>query len=85
MPQRAHCTGSLEPWAMYDAPDYPTVRLDQLVDVLDDLRAPVNGEERSRRIGTVPYYGANGQQGWIDKPLTNEPLILLAEDGGGDR
>lgn len=67
---------------MYDAPDYPTVRLDQLVDVLDDLRAPVNGEERSRRIGTVPYYGANGQQGWIDKPLTNEPLILLAEDGG---
>jgi type I restriction enzyme, S subunit len=67
---------------MYDAAAYPTVRLEQLVDVLDDLRAPVNGEERSRRIGTVPYYGANGQQGWIDRPLTNEPLILLAEDGG---
>jgi len=67
---------------MYDAEPYPTVRLEELVEVLDDLRAPVNGEERTRRIGTVPYYGANGQQGWIDKPLTNEPLILLAEDGG---
>ncbi len=67
---------------MSDADPYPTVRLEQLVDVLDHLRVPVNGEERSRRIGTVPYYGANGQQGWIDKPLSNEPLILLAEDGG---
>jgi type I restriction enzyme S subunit len=67
---------------MYDTATYPTVRLEGLVDVLDHLRAPVNGEERSRRAGTIPYYGANGQQGWIDKPLTNEPLILLAEDGG---
>ncbi len=67
---------------MYDTMPYPTVRLEEIVDVLDHLRAPVNGEERSRRVGTVPYYGANGQQGWIDEPLTNEPLILLAEDGG---
>jgi len=35
-----------------------------------------------RRAGAVPYYGANGLQGWIDRPLFNEPLILLAEDGG---
>lgn len=61
---------------------YPKVRLEELVDVLDHLRAPINGEERSRRIGSVPYYGANGQQGWIDTHLTDEPLILLAEDGG---
>lgn len=67
---------------MHESTSYPTVRLDELVDVLDHLRAPVNGEERARRAGTVPYYGANGQQGWIDKPLTSEPLILLAEDGG---
>jgi len=29
-----------------------------------------------------PYYGANGQAGWIDDYLFVEPLILLAEDGG---
>ena len=56
--------------------------LENVVDVLDHLRIPVNGTERFDRVGTVPYYGANGQQGWIDKPLFNEPLILLAEDGG---
>lgn len=51
-------------------------------EILDSMRIPVNEDERSRRIGDVPYYGANGQQGWIDDYLFDEPLILLAEDGG---
>jgi type I restriction enzyme S subunit len=53
-----------------------------LIELLDHMRVPVNGDERAGRPGTVPYYGANGQQGWIDRPLFDEPLILLAEDGG---
>lgn len=53
-----------------------------MTDILDSLRVPVNEAERSKRPGDVPYYGANGQQGWIDRPLFNESLILLAEDGG---
>lgn len=57
-------------------------QLDALVEVLDHIRVPVNSDERAKRPGRVPYYGANGQQGWIDRPLFNEPLILLAEDGG---
>ncbi len=57
-------------------------RLDQLVEVLDHMRVPVSGEERSMRSGNVPYYGANGLQGWIDGFLFDEPLILIAEDGG---
>ncbi|MFY9809891.1 restriction endonuclease subunit S [Aquabacterium sp.] len=67
---------------MSDSKPYPFSPLEDLVEVLDHLRAPVNSEERSLRPGTVPYYGATGLQGWIDKALTNEPLILLAEDGG---
>ncbi|AEF43143.1 restriction endonuclease subunit S [Hoyosella subflava] len=62
--------------------DWRTTTLGEIVDVLDSLRCPINSEERSKRLGDVPYYGANGQQGWIDKPLFDEPLILLAEDGG---
>ncbi len=58
-----------------------TVRpLEELVEFLDSRRRPVKSSER--RPGGVPYYGANGQQGSIDGFLFDEPLVLLAEDGG---
>ena len=60
--------------------EWQTASLGDLADVLDRRRVPVREEDRPS--GTIPYYGANGQQGWIDRPLFNEPLILLAEDGG---
>jgi type I restriction enzyme S subunit len=46
------------------------------------MRVPVNEDERSERLGSIPYYGANGIQGYIDNYIFDEPLILLAEDGG---
>lgn len=49
---------------------------------MDNLRIPVNEKERSKRQGPYPYYGANGQQGWIDEFIFDEELVLLAEDGG---
>lgn len=55
---------------------------------LDSRRVPVNNTERLKRVTgkpqsqLYPYYGANGQVGWIDDYLFDEPLILLAEDGG---
>jgi len=61
---------------------WTTERMENLVEVLDHLRVPVNSDARAKRLGDVPYYGANGQQGWIDSPLFDEPLVLLAEDGG---
>jgi type I restriction enzyme S subunit len=67
---------------MSEASPFSTVQLADVVDILDNLRIPINGAERMGRAGTVPYYGANGFQGWIDRPLFDEPLILLAEDGG---
>lgn len=51
------------------------------VDVLDAQRIPVNRDERSKRPGTIPYYGATGQVDWIDEPLFDEELVLLGEDG----
>jgi type I restriction enzyme S subunit len=56
--------------------------ISDVAELLDHLRVPVNSDERFQRGGDVPYYGANGLQGYIDKPLFNEPLILVAEDGG---
>ena len=47
---------------------------------LDNMRVPVNKTERGKRLGDVPYLGANGQTGWIDKPLFDEELVLVVED-----
>jgi restriction endonuclease S subunit len=57
------------------------VALESVVTILDNLRIPVNSSERAVRVGDVPYYGATGQVGTIDKPIFNETLILLGEDG----
>jgi type I restriction enzyme S subunit len=45
------------------------------------MRKPINSEERLQRTGTVPYFGASGQVGTIDKALFDEDLVLLGEDG----
>lgn len=55
-------------------------RIGSVADCLDSQRVPVNSDERKRRVGDVPYYGANGQVGWIDSPLFNEDLVLVVED-----
>ena len=55
--------------------------LGECVDILDNLRVPVNSEEREGRKGPIPYYGATGQVGWIDNYLFDEELVLLGEDG----
>lgn len=54
--------------------------LGEVVDFLDNLRRPVKSEDRVE--GEYNYYGANGLQGAINDFLFDEPLILLAEDGG---
>ena len=49
--------------------------------ILDNMRKPVSADERSKRLGSIPYYGATGQAGWIDDFLYDEQLVLLGEDG----
>lgn len=57
-----------------------TVELAEVVECLDKQRKPVKQEDRVH--GDVPYFGANGQQGWIDQAIFDESLIIVAEDGG---
>jgi type I restriction enzyme S subunit len=59
---------------------WPVRTIGEITECLDRLRKPVT--ESDRVSGAVPYYGANGQQGWIDSALFDEPLVLVAEDGG---
>ncbi|GAA4123661.1 hypothetical protein GCM10022415_29050 [Knoellia locipacati] len=51
------------------------------MDVLDARRIPVKASDRAVRGGEIPYYGATGQAGTIDRAIFDEPLVLLGEDG----
>jgi type I restriction enzyme S subunit len=67
---------------IYDNPDKKKVKIKDCCEILDHKRIPLNSEERAKIQGNIPYYGANGIQDWINKFIFDEPLILLAEDGG---
>ncbi len=66
---------------------YGAIPLRHLVLCLDGKRVPLNGEERAKRHGVYPYYGASGIVDRIDDWLFDEELVLLGEDGAqlGDR
>lgn len=61
--------------------------LEEVVDILDFEREPINTAERTERISgkttqeLFPYYGATGQVGWIDSYRTEGMRVLLGEDG----
>lgn len=58
------------------------ITLGESCDILDNQRIPVNSIGRAEIEGEIPYYGANGVQGYVNDFIFNEPLILIAEDGG---
>lgn len=57
------------------------VRLEEVVTILDNFRVPINSDERAKRTGDIPYYGATGQVGFIDDYIFDQELVLLGEDG----
>jgi type I restriction enzyme S subunit len=63
-------------------PGWVEAKLEDVFEVCDNLREPVNADERAQRIGSYPYYGANGQAGTIDDFRYDGDFVLLAEDGG---
>jgi type I restriction enzyme S subunit len=62
--------------------NWDVVKIGDCCDILDSERVPLNRKERREREGDIPYYGANGQVGWVDDWIFDEELVLLAEDGG---
>jgi type I restriction enzyme S subunit len=55
-------------------------RIGDISECLDYIRRPINKDERLTRKGNIPYYGANGQVGWIDDYLFDEDLVVVVED-----
>ena len=70
----------------FDLPDtWEWCRLHSIVKICDNLRKPINAEERQKRMESAkelyPYYGATGQVGWIDDFISEGEFVLLGEDG----
>jgi type I restriction enzyme, S subunit len=58
---------------------WESVKLGDVVEVLDSQRKPVKREDR--RPGPIPYYGASGVVDLVDDFIFDEPLVLVGEDG----
>lgn len=61
---------------------WEATNLEECADILDSRRVPLNADERRARPGSIPYYGANGVVDYVGDHLFDEPLVLIAEDGG---
>lgn len=59
--------------------DWPTVKLGDVVEVLDRLRKPITKSDRV--AGPFPYYGATGILDYVDNYIFDERLVLVGEDG----
>jgi len=74
----------LEDPAISTSTDFPEgwawTTIGHVAECLDSKRIPINKEEREKRQGDIPYYGANGQVGWIDDFIFDDPLVILVED-----
>ncbi|MGL4861063.1 MAG: restriction endonuclease subunit S [Enterobacteriaceae bacterium] len=74
-----------------DSNNYPSnwtvARLENVCEILDSKRIPVNNSERNERIAgeneseLYPYYGATGQVGLIDDFIFEGEHVLVGEDG----
>lgn len=44
-------------------------------------RMPLSASERAEIAGNIPYYGATGVLDYVNRPIFNEVLVLVGEDG----
>ena len=44
-------------------------------------RIPLTGNEREEIKGNIPYYGATGIMGYVNRPIFDGDYVLVAEDG----
>ena len=62
--------------------EWGSTTLEAATHCLDGLRVPLNEAERAMIKGDIPYCGANGVLGFVDRYVIDDDIILMAEDGG---
>ena len=56
--------------------------IEDLAECLDNTRIPLNGAQRAKMKGGIPYCGANGIVDYVNDFTIDDDVILMAEDGG---
>ncbi|WP_192255013.1 restriction endonuclease subunit S [Mesorhizobium silamurunense] len=72
--QRRYAEFQKDSWGQFTVED--------VAECLDRKRVPLNEGERRAMPGLIPYWGANGIVDYVSDFIFDEPLVLLAEDGG---
>lgn len=62
--------------------EWEFLTIESAADCLDNLRVPLNGEQRGKMNGDIPYCGANGVVDYVNDFVIDDDIILMAEDGG---
>ena len=64
--------------------EFNKYRIDEITINLDNLRKPLNNEQRKQISNKklYPYYGANNIMDYVDEYIFDEEIICIAEDGG---
>ena len=57
------------------------VSLKEATSIFDSQRVPLAGQERAKRRGNYPYYGAAALMDWVDGYLFDGVYLLTGEDG----
>ena len=61
--------------------NWPETQLRRIATCRDDLREPVNAEQRASMQGEIPYWGANSIQDYVNQAKVNQSVVLIGEDG----
>ncbi|MBM6447230.1 restriction endonuclease subunit S [Pseudomonas sp. MIL9] len=57
------------------------VSLKEVTSIFDSQRVPLAGQERAKRKGNYPYYGAAALMDWVDGYIFDGIYLLSGEDG----
>jgi len=61
--------------------NWKTYKLNEIADILNSKRIPLNSRQRNDRKGIFPYYGASGIVDFIDDFIFDGEHVLISEDG----
>ncbi|MEE2000028.1 restriction endonuclease subunit S [Alkalimonas sp. MEB108] len=57
------------------------VSLKEATQIFDSKRVPLSGQDRAKRKGPYPYYGAASLMDWVDDYIFDGVYLLMGEDG----
>jgi len=61
--------------------EFENKKLEKIINIFDNQRVALSGNERNTRKGKYPYYGASGIIDYIDDYIYDGRYLIVSEDG----